>query len=337
MTDRHDELIRRAAELMAESKQLKAVSEGLAGLLAKRREAGSRAMGQPGERQPAPAAAGPRGSCPAGAGPERGPVLPLPGAGRGAGVPGGDRTGEVSVTRPGPWPGTGILDEDEAVTLAVLLEELAARPGPDPLSGLALQAAALLRRRVAAGPGRGVRPRWGDPAARRESGDTRDGAADHRDAQAAQRDTSAVERDDRATERDRQAVAAAQKAAASEQRMRHRLRAADLRDHDAAAPPPASGDAERQPWQLDPDGAGPDQARAGDEREAIGELLAQAGAARHAALQDRYAAGQDRAAARRDRGGAHADRQDSARDRHAARADRDQAVIESEEDPPPRN
>jgi hypothetical protein len=240
----------------------------------------------------------------------------------------------MAVTRPGP----AILDEDEAVALAVLLEELAARPGPDPLSGPASQAAALLRRRVTAGGRRGIRLRPGRPAARRETGDTRDGAADDRDAQAAQRDARAADRDHQATERDRQSATADRKAAARDQRMHDRLWAAELRDRAtaerAAVPPPASGEAERQQRELDRELAGADQARDREDREAIREILAEARAARQAALHDRYAAGQDRVAARRDRGSAQADRQDAARDRHAGRADRDQAVIESEEEDP---
>lgn len=303
MNDRGDELVRQAAELKAESRHLVAVSEGLAGRLAKMRKAWARAMGQRGGKQP-------------------------------PGVPGGDRTGDVSVPPPGPWPGTGVLDEDEAVTLAVLLEDLAARHGPDPLSGPAVQAAAMLRERVAAGHRRDIRLRSGGPAVRRETGDTRDGAADHRDTQAAQRDHHAGERDARARERDRQADAGDETARAGEQRIRDRLRTAGLRDQAAAAQPPASSGAGRRQWQPGRESAGADQARDRHDRQAIGEMLTEAQTARQAALQDRYAAGQDRVAARRDRDAAEADRQAAARDRQAARADRDQAVIESEEQAP---
>jgi hypothetical protein len=137
-----------------------------------------------------------------------------------------------------------------------------------------------------------------------------------------------VGKSDRATERDRQAAADDEKARVSEQRMRDLPLAADLRDKAAAGQPPGSGDAGPQQWQLD-------RARDRDDREAIREMLVEAGAARQAAWHGRCAAGQDRVAARADRGGAQADRQDAACDRQAARADRDQAVIDSEEEDPP--
>ena len=304
MSDRAEEQIRRPATLKADSERLVAAS----GRLAKTRPKGT--LEQREEQRPPPAAAETRG----------------------------EDTGNIPVAQPGP----GILDEDEAVALAMLLEELAARPGPDPLSGPALQAAALLRWRVAAGQRRDTRPRPGDPAARREIGDSRDGTADDRDAQAMQRDARAAERDDQATERDRQSAAADEKAAASDQRIRGRLRAAEPREKTAAeraaVPPPASEEAERQQWQLDEELTGADQTPDREDREAIQEILAQARAARQAALHDRYDASQDRVAARRDRHAAQTDRQDAARDRDASRADRDQSVIESEEeDPAPRN
>ena len=188
MNDRHDELVRRAAELRAQSAALKMVSEELAGRLAKRRQGGARDTEQSAEQGPA-------------------------------------ATGEALV----PRPGAGLLGEDEAVALAGLLEVLAARLGADPLSGPVLRAAALLRRRVAAGQQQRTGPRWGDPAVRREAGDTRDDAAGHRDTQAAQRDRLASDRNDRAKERDQQAAAADEKARASEQRMRDRLWDAELR------------------------------------------------------------------------------------------------------------
>jgi hypothetical protein len=218
MDDRHDEMVRRAADLKAQSAALKLVSEELAGRLARRRRPGTRTGEQPGEQGLA-AAAGALGTCPASLGVERASALSAPGASRGPGVPDGDSAGEMPVTR--SW--AGILDEDEAVMLAGLLEELAARHQPDPLSGPVSHAAALLRRRVAAGRQQRIAPRQGGSAARREAGDARDGVASLRDAQAAQRDSLASDRNDRAKERDRQADAADVEARASDQRMRDRL------------------------------------------------------------------------------------------------------------------
>jgi hypothetical protein len=278
MDDRYDEMVRRAAELKAESAALKLVSQKLTGRLAEKGQAGPRAMEQPGEQGLAAAA--------------------------------GDSAGEVPATR--AW--AGILDEDEAVALAGLLEELVARHQPDPLSGSVLQTAALLRRRVAAGRQRSIAPRRGGSAARREAGDARDDVASHRDAQAARRDSLASDRDDRAKDRDRQADAADGEARASDQRMRNRLGDADLRGQEEART---------------------DRTRDDEDREAMREILAQAHAARQAAWHDRYAAGQDRVAANRDRGSAQADRVAAGHDRYVARADRDQAVIENEEEDSP--
>ena len=53
MNDRHDELVRRAAELRAQSAALKMVSEELAGRLAKRRQGGARDTEQSAEQGPA--------------------------------------------------------------------------------------------------------------------------------------------------------------------------------------------------------------------------------------------------------------------------------------------
>lgn len=285
MNDRHDELVRRAAELKAESAALMMVSEELADRLAKRRQAGARAVEQPGEQ------------------------------GTAAAAPGGDRAGDVPVT----WAEAGVLDEDEAMALAGLLEELAARHSPDPLSGQVLQAAALLRRRVAARQQRGIRPWPSGPAARREAGDTRDDDAGYRDTQAGQRDLVAIDRDDRAKERDLQADAADAQARASDQRISDLLWDGELRGGQ---------------WQPGQEEAGANRVREGEDREAIREMLAQAQVARQAARQDRHAAGQDRIAASRDRDSAQADRGAADRDRRTARADRDQAVIESEEADP---
>lgn len=297
MNDRHDELVRRAAELKAQSAALKMVSEELAGQVAARRQTGARAVERPGEQATADA-------------------------------------GEARV----PRPGAGILGEDEAVALAGLLEELAARHQHDPLRGPVLRAAALLRRRVAAGQQQSIGPRWGGPAVRREVSDTRDDAAGHRDAHAAERDRTATNRNDRARERDRLADAADERAGASEQRMRDRLWDAELRGQAAAeraaAPASDDGDAGWQQWQLGLEENGPDRGRDGEDREAMREILAQARAARQAARHDRYAAGQDRVASDRDRGSAQADRQAAGHDRQTARADRDQTVIESEEESP---
>ncbi len=286
MNDRHAELARRAAELKAVSAALVMVSEELAGRLAKRRQAGSRAVEQPG-------------------------------------APGADSAGDVPVT----WPGAGVLDEDEAVALAGLLEELAARHSLDPLSGSALQAAALLRRRVAAGWQRSIRLRQGGPVARREAGDSRDDDAGHRDSQAGRRDLIASDRDDQAKERDLQADAADEQARAGDQRIYDLLWDAELRGRAAVERAAASA--------LVGGDAGADRSRDGEDREAIREMLGQARVARQAARHDRYAAGQDRVAAARDRGSAQADRRAADRDRRTARADRDQAVIESEEEDPP--
>jgi hypothetical protein len=296
MDDRHDKLIRRAAALKAESAALKLVSEELVGRVAGRSPAGTQGMEQPG-RGPA---AGTRDACPASPGPERAPFPPAPGASRGPEGPGG----EVPATR----TGAGILDENEAMALAGLLEELAAR---DPLNGLVLRAAALLRQRVAAERQRSIRLRWGGPAARREAGDTRDDDAGSRDTQAAQRDLLAVDRDERARGRDLLADTADEQARVGDQRIRDLLWDAELRGQ-----------------------AGQDRARDGEDRDAIREMLAQARVARQVAWRDRCAAGQDRIAACRDRGSAQADRRAADRDRQTARADRDQAVIEGEEEDP---
>lgn len=310
MNDRRDELVRRAVELRAESAALIVVSEELAGRREERKQAGDQAMEQPEEQEPY---AGIRGACPASPGLGRASALPASSASRGPGAPGGENAGEAPV----PQPGAGLLDEDEALVLAGLLEELAARHRPDPLSGPVLRAAALLRRRVAAGQQRGTGrrrdsgQRRGGSAVRREAGDTRDDAADHRDDQAVQRDRLAGDRNDRAKERDLQADAADEQARATEQRIRDRLGDAELCGQAAA---------------------GADRARDCEDREAMREMLAQARVSRLAARQDRYAAGQDRVAADRDRGSAQADRLAAGHDRQVARADRDQAVIENEED-----
>jgi hypothetical protein len=179
-----------------------------------------------------------------------------------------------------------MLDEDEAAALAALLEELAARHRLDPLSGPALQAAALLRRRVAAEHGHAIWLGAGSPATRRAAGDTRDDTADHRDACAGQRDRRADERDDRARERDRQANVADQGARAGEQRVRDLLSDAERREKAAAAPPPASDGAVRQ-WQLDRKMAEAGRARNREDREAIREALSQGRAARQAAWRGR--------------------------------------------------
>lgn len=331
MDDRDDEMVRRAADLKAQSAALKLVSEELAGRLARRSRPGTRTGEQP-EEQGLAAAAGALGGCPASPGLERAPALPAPGTSRESGVPGRDSAGEVPVT----LPGAGILDEDEAAALAGLLEELAVWHQPDPLSGPVTQAAALLRRRLAAGRQRSVAPRQGGSADRREAGDVRDDAAGLRDAQAEQRDRLASDRDDRAKERDRQADAADVEARASDQRMRDRLWDADLRGQAAAERAATAALADGGAgWQLGREEARADRARDGEDREAMREMLAQARAARQAAWHDRYAAGQDRVAANRDRGSAQADRRAAGHDRHAASADRDQAVIENEEEDSP--
>lgn len=229
-----------------------------------------------------------------------------------------------------------MLNEDEAVTLAGLLEELAAHHQHDPLSAPALRAATLLRQRVAAG--HGVRLEPSGPAARREAGDFRDDRADDRDAQAGQRDRHADERDDRAIERHRLANDADQEAEASERRVSDVLWDAELVDKSAAehavVPPPAADDAMWQQRQLDGEVAEADQTRARQGRRAIREVISQARAARQAALRGRFTDSRDRLASNEDRHAARADRQDAARDRQTSRADRDQSVIESEQEGP---
>lgn len=233
-----------------------------------------------------------------------------------------------------------MLGEDEAIALAAVLEELAAHHRADPLGARALQAAALLRQRVAARAGHGARSWPAGPAGRRESGDTRDDAADRRDADAEQRDLRASERDDQARERGRQADDADQEARARELRLRDLLWDAELRDQaaaeHAAGPAPAGAEAMHQQWQLDREMAETDRDLNREDRENFREFLLQGRAARQAAaLRGRYADERDRLAGQQDRRAAEADRQHAARDRHASRADRDQAVIESEEQNPP--
>jgi hypothetical protein len=295
LDDAHDAVIQRAAELAECSLQarslaaeLKARSEDLIYRMAETQDARTSALHRLGELRPG-ADPGPRGT----------PAM----------------------------RGTVMLGEDEAVTLAALLEELAEHHRRDPLGVSALQAAALLRHRVAERHWRDVQP---GPADRRETGDTRDDAAGDRDDQAAERDRRAGERDDQATERDREADAADQHATAAEQHVRDLLWEAELRDR-TAAPPPAHDDAPPQQRQLDQEMAEANRARNQEDRQAIRDMLTQARASRHAARDGRYADGRDRLASSRDRLAAQDDRQGAARDRQAARADRDQAVIEGEE------
>lgn len=342
MDDSHEDLIRRAAELAdcswrarSIAAELKAESEELACQLAKTRKSGTRVMQELREQRSALAAVtGKRGAHPGSTGPERATALNPSSDSRRPGTPGGNLAGEAPLTRLGP--GADMLDQDEAVTLAALLEELAARHRPGPLSAPALRAAALLRQRAAARRGQAIRPGAGGPAARREAGDIRDDDADNRDAQAEHRDRSADERDDRAKERDRQADDADQQARASERHLGDLLWVAQMRDNaaaeHAAAPLSARDDAMRRQWQLDREMAEANRARNQEDRQAIQEMLSQAGAARQAARHGRYAEGQDRLASHRDRDAARADRRAAARDRQAARADRDQAVVESEEE-----
>jgi hypothetical protein len=336
MDDRRDALIRRAAELAdcslrvcSVAAELRADSEELVHRLAETQRAGARTIERLRRLRPASY-------------PGLGYARYRPGAGDGA-------------ARIGPQPqartsggnlylavgGADMLDEDEAVTLAALLEELAARHRLDPLSGPASQAAALLWQRVAARQGRGIRSGPGGPAARREAGDSRDDEADDRDTEAGQRDRHADERDDIARERDLRASDADQKAGASEQRVHGLLWDAALRDkaaaEHAAVPPRGGGDALRQQWQLDREMAETGRVRNREDREAIRELLSEILAGRWEARDGRYADGRDRVASHRDRCAAQTDRRDAARDRQAARADRDQAVIENEEQEAPRD
>jgi hypothetical protein len=336
MDAKRDALIRRAAELTDRSlrmcsaaAELKTESEGLVRRLAQTQRAGARIVKR--LRGPGPAPYTP------------GTIRRRPGTDDGA--------ASVRAQPQTPAPGAGslypvlqeadMLGKDEAVSLAALLEELAARDRLDPLSAPALQAAALLRRRAAAAQGRGVRPGPAGPAARREAGDTRDDDADNRDTEAGQRDRWADERDETAKERDGRADDADQGVMAGEQRVSDLLWAAELRDkaaaEHAAAPPPADDGALRQQWQLDRERTQADRARNREDREAIRELLSETRVARQAARHDRYADVRDRLASHRDRSAAHADREDAARDRRAASADRDQAVIENEEEEVPRD
>jgi hypothetical protein len=334
--DGHDALIRQAAELADRSlracsaaAELKAQSEDLAWRLAETQRHSARLVQRLGERRAAPdPGLGDRGPPPSQHPPSRHPPSRHP-----PGEDDGPASIRSQTQAPAPgrnlhpaMGGTDVLGEDEAVTLAALLDELAARDRLDPLSGPASQAAALLRFRVAARRGQGP----GSPAARREAGDARDDIADDRDAQAGQRDHSADERDDQARERDRRADDADQEAGASEQRARDLIWQAERRDKSAAEPPPSGRDALRQ-RELDREMAEAGRARNREVREAIRDMLAEAHAARQAAREGRNASGRDRLAGHRDRCAAQADRQDAARDRQAARADRDQAVIENEE------
>ena len=330
MDDRYDRLVRRAAELKAESAALMLVSGELVSRVAQRRQAGILAMEQRGEQG---TAAGLPDAGPASSAPEVASFLPGPGSGRGTGIRGGVSAGELPLRRPRP----GILDGDEATALAGLLEELATRYRLDPLCGPVSRVAVLLRQRVAAARQRSIWLRWGDPAARREVGDTRDVDAGDRDIQAAHRDLLAAGRDELAKERDLLADTADEQARVGGRRIRDLLSEAELRGRAAAeraaAPTSAPGDAG---WQLGQPATGAARARArdGEDRDAIREILALSLTVRQAAWRDRHAAGQDRAAANRDRGSAQADRRAADRDRQTARADRDQAVIESQEEDP---
>jgi hypothetical protein len=224
-----------------------------------------------------------------------------------------------------------MLDEDEVVVLAVLLEELAARNRLDPLSTVASRAATLLRQRVAAGgqrPGIWLGP--ADPAARREAGDDRDDTADSRDARAGERDHRADERDKAADDRDRLADGADQRARAAEQCIRDLLWNADLHDEAVASQSPASEDVTRPEGPAGRGMTGASREPGREDRQAIRDLLSQVRADRLAARQRRYAAGRDRLASSQDRHAADTDRRYAARDRQAARADRDQAVIDTE-------
>lgn len=324
MTDKHDDLTRRAAELAecvlrtrSTAAELVAETEQLAYRVAEVRKTRARALEQIRERRA-------RGTA----------------ADTGEGdLPGSDPSPETAVVPGEAGAAAGLLDPDEVTALAALLEELGARDRRDPLCARALQAAALLRRRVAAGQRHGHRPRDGGPEARREAGDIRDGSAEGRDALAAERDRRADARDDRSVERDRLADDADGQSWVAEQRVRDLLWDAELRDKDAAAHAaeqlPASGGTEGQRWQLDQELAEAGRVRNAEDREAIREMLSRARADRHAARRGRWADGQDRVAGRRDRGDAQTDRQAATADRHAARGDRDQAVIEGEEEDPP--
>jgi hypothetical protein len=338
MTDKHDDLTRRAAELgecvlrtRSTAAELVAETEQLAYRVAEARKTRARALEQIRERRARGTAADTgEGDIP-GSDPSPETAV-VPGEHARNGAPCGSLAGEAGAA-------AGMLDPDEVTALAALLEELGARDRRDPLCAQALQAAALLRRRVAAGHRHGHRPRDGGPEARREAGDIRDGSAEGRDALAAERDRRADARDDRSVERDRLADDADGQSWAAEQRVRDLLWDAELRDKDAAAHAaeqlPASGGTEGQRWQLDQELAEVGRVCNAEDREAIREMLSRARADRHAARRGRWADGQDRVAGRQDRGDAQADRQAATADRHAARGDRDQTVIEGEEEVPP--
>lgn len=337
MTDKHDDLTRRAAELAecasrtrSAAAELMAETGQLAHRFAEVRKTRARALEQIRERHARGTAADTgEGDLPGSDPSPETAVVPgevVPGEHARNGAPCGSLAGEAAA---------GMLDPDEVAALAALLEELGARDRRDPLCARALQAAALLRQRAAAGHRPGHRPRGSGPGARREAGDIRDGSAEGRDALAAERDRQADARDDRSVGRDRLADDADGQSSAAEQRVRDLLWDAELRDKDAAAQLSASGGTEGQRWQLDQELAEAGRARDAEDREAIREMLSRARADRHAAQRSRSADGQDRMAGRRDRGAAQADRQAATADRHAARGDRDQTVIEGEEEDPP--
>jgi hypothetical protein len=229
-----------------------------------------------------------------------------------------------------------MLDEDEAVTLARLLEELATRQGPDPLSTAAWQAAALLWRRVASqGHRHGDWSGRTGPMTRREAGNFRDDAGDSRDIHAGDRDQRADERDEQASERARIGHEADEAARAGEQRILGLLPDAEGRDEmrgQAPALSPAGGDAAGQQDQADQEIAALDWASDREVHHAIREELLRARQARLATRQRRHADAEDRRASDLDRRAAQGDRQDSAHDRLSAHADRDQTVIENEEE-----
>lgn len=228
-----------------------------------------------------------------------------------------------------------MLNKDEAVALAALLEELAVGLSEHPLSAPAWQSAVLLRQRVeAAGQGSAIRSRPGDPESRRHAGGIRDDVSDDRDVLAGQRDDRADDRDDRGRERRGLTDAADQMGRIRGQRLRALLQDAELRDKAAAerasAAPPGTHDAFWQRWQAEQRLAEADRIRNADDRAAILAMLLQDDADRAAAAQDRHYNARDRLDGQRDRRSALADRRSSARDRLAAQADRDQAVIDGE-------
>ena len=177
MNDRHDKLVRRAAELKAESAALKLVSEELAGRLAKRRQGGAWDTEQPAEQVPA-------------------------------------ATGEALVPRPGA--GLMGEDEAVALAglLEVLAARLGADPlsGPVLRAAALLRQRVAAGQQQRTGPrwgGPAVRREAGD--IRDDAAGHRDTQAAQRDRLASDRNDRAKERDRQAAAADEKARASEQR------------------------------------------------------------------------------------------------------------------------------